>query len=337
MNFSALNLSALNLLVEDSWILPALLLALFPLFNNGVSRSDYPSTILLPPDPLSVFLGVCLKAIAMMAMAALVLGLAGLYRTEQGIEGIGHGAHIVVLLDRSKSMDYTYAGKAPDGRDESKSSAAKRILTEFIKQRKNDRIGVAGYSTSPLFFMPLTENKQAVLAAISATDLPALAYTNISKGLAMGLSYFQPQDSQTGSRIILLVSDGAAVIDPDSEKKIRLWAKQQNIRLYWIFMRSQNDPGLYEKPENPRDDNAQAMPERYLHLFFSSLNIPYKAYQAENPEAVQEAIDDINQLENMPLHYIEKIPKQDLTGVCYGLASLFISLLLAVKLYEAKA
>jgi mxaC protein len=185
--------------------------------------------------------------------------------------------------------------------------------------------------------MPLTENKQAVLAAISATDLPALAYTNISKGLAMGLSYFQQQDSQTGSRIILLVSDGAAVIDPDSEKKIRLWAKQQNIRLYWIFMRSQNDPGLYEKPKNPRDDNAQAMPERYLHLFFSSLNIPYKAYQAENPNAVQEAIDDINQLENMPLHYIEKIPKQNLTGICYGLASLFISLLLAVKLYEAKA
>ena len=48
-------------------------------------------------------------------------------------------------------------------------------------------------------------------------------------------------------------------------------------------------------------------------------------------------IDDINQLENMPLHYIEKIPKQDLTGICYGLAGLFISLLLAVKLYEAKA
>jgi mxaC protein len=132
--------------------------------------------------------------------------------------------------------------------------------------------------------------------------LPALAYTNISKGLAMGLSYFQQQSSQTGSRIILLVSDGAAVIDPDSEAKIRRWAKQLNIRLYWIFMRSENSPGLYEKPENPRDDNAGAMPERYLHLFFTSLGIPYKAYQAENPDAVQDAINDINQLENMPLH-----------------------------------
>lgn len=262
--------------------------------------------------------------------------MAGLNRSEQSIERIGHGAHIVILLDRSKSMDYTFAGKAPDGSTESKSSAAKRLLTDFIQQRKNDRIGVAGYSTSPLFFMPLTENKQAVLAAVSATDLPALAYTNISKGLAMGLSFFQKQTSQTGSRIILLVSDGAAVIDTDSEKKIRRWVKEQNIRLYWVFMRSPNSPGLYDKPEDSRDDNAQAMPERYLHLFFNSLNIPYKAYQAENPDAVEEAINDINKLENKPLHYEEKIPKQDLSGFCYALATLLISVLLGFKLYEAR-
>lgn len=326
----------MNLAVDHPWILCALLLTLLPLFNNGVCQSTYPSVQLFPPDRLSVFLAALLKVIAIAAISSLVLALAGLNRSEQSIERIGHGAHIVILLDRSKSMDYTFAGKAPDGSTESKSSAAKRLLTDFIQQRKNDRIGVAGYSTSPLFFMPLTENKQAVLAAVSATDLPALAYTNISKGLAMGLSFFQKQTSQTGSRIILLVSDGAAVIDTDSEKKIRRWVKEQNIRLYWVFMRSPNSPGLYDKPEDSRDDNAQAMPERYLHLFFNSLNIPYKAYQAENPDAVEEAINDINKLENKPLHYEEKIPKQDLSGFCYALATLLISVLLGFKLYEAR-
>jgi len=326
----------MNLSVDYPWILYGLFLMLLPLFNNGVRQSTYPSIQLFPPDRLSSFLAALLKVIAIAAIGSLVLALAGLNRSEQSIERIGHGAHIVILLDRSKSMDYTFAGKAPDGSTESKASAAKRLLTNFIEQRDNDRIGVAGYSTSPLFFMPLTENKQAVLAAVSATDLPALAYTNISKGLAMGLSFFQKQTSQTGSRIILLVSDGAAVIDTDSEKKIRRWAKEQNIRLYWVFMRSPNSPGLYDKPEDSRDDNAQAMPERYLHLFFNSLNIPYKAYQAENPDAVQEAINDINKLENRPLHYEEKIPKQDLSGFCYALATLLICLLLGLKLYEAR-
>lgn len=264
----------MNLAVDHPWVLFALLLALLPLFNNGVSHSQYPTVQILPRDPISTFLSILIKIIAMAAITCLVLALAGLNRGKQSKERIGYGAHIVLLLDRSKSMDYTYAGKAPDGSEESKSSAAKRLLIEFIKQRKHDRIGVAGYSTSSLFFMPLTENKQAALAAVSATDLPALAYTNISKGLAMGLSFFQQQNSQTGSRIILLVSDGAAVIDPASAVKIRRWAKQLNIRLYWIFMRSENSPGLYEKPANPRDDNAGAMPERYLHLFFTSLAIP---------------------------------------------------------------
>ncbi len=326
----------MNFVVEQPWILFGLLLTLLPLFNNGVGQSAYPSIQIFPPDRISSFLAGLLKIIAVVAIASLVLALAGLNRSEQTIERIGHGAHIVLLLDRSKSMDYTFAGKSPEGSTESKASAAKRLLTDFIQQRKNDRIGVAGYSTSPLFFMPLTENKQAILAAVSAMDLPALAYTNISKGLAMGLSFFQKQTSQTGSRIILLVSDGAAVIDSDSEKKIRRWVKEQNIRLYWIFMRSPNSPGLYDKPEDSRDDNAQAMPERYLHLFFNSLNIPYKSYQAEHPDAVQEAINDINKLENSPLHYEEEIPKQDLSGFCYVLATVLISLLLGLKFYEAR-
>ncbi len=326
----------MNLAVDYPWALLALLMALLPLFNNGVNQSNHPSIEIIPDDPLSTSVSILIKLIAVAAITCLVLALAGLNRGKQSRERIGYGAHIVLLLDRSKSMDYTYAGKAPDGSEESKASAAKRLLSEFINTRKHDRIGVAGYSTSALFFMPLTENKQAALAAVSATDLPALAYTNISKGLAMGLSYFQQQTSQTGSRIILLVSDGAAIIDPDSEAKIRRWVKQQNIRLYWIFMRSENSPGLYEKPEDSRDDNASAMPERYLHLFFNSLGIPYKAYQAENPDAVQEAINDINKLENMPLHYEEKIPKQDLSTPCYLLATLLISLLLAFKLAEAR-
>ncbi|WP_198245675.1 vWA domain-containing protein [methane-oxidizing endosymbiont of Gigantopelta aegis] len=326
----------MNLAVDHPWVLLALLMALFPLWNNGVSQSDYPSIDILPQDALSTGISVLIKLLAVAAMTSLILALAGLNRGEQYRERIGYGAHIVLLLDRSKSMDYTYAGKAPDGREESKASAAKRLLSEFIKRRQQDRIGVAGYSTSALFMMPLTENKQAVLAAVSATDLSALAYTNISKGLAMGLSYFQQQREQTGSRIILLVSDGAAVIDPDSEANIRRWVKQLNIRLYWIFMRSENSPGLYEKPEDSRDDNAGAMPERYLHLFFSSLGIPYKAYQAENLDAVQQAINDINKLENRPLHYVEKIPKQDLSTQCYLLATVFIALLWGFKLIEAR-
>jgi len=325
----------MNWAVNTPWALTGLLLALLPLFNNGMRTSPAPWTALIPGDTLSVFIVCCLRLCAVAAIAGLVLGIAGLHRTEQSRERIGHGAHIVLLLDRSSSMDNTFAGRAPNGSEESKATAARRLLTDFVKQRQNDLIGVAEYSTSPLFVMPLTENKDAVTAAIAATATPALGFTHVSKGLGMAISFFE-QQPVTGSRIVLLVSDGAAAIDHDSEQKLRLWFKQQQVRLYWIFLRTANSPGIFDQPEDSWDDNAQAMPELYLHKFFLGLGSPYQAYEAESPDALKQAIADINRLENLPMHYFERIPKQDLSAACYSIATLLLLALLGVKFCEVK-
>jgi mxaC protein len=325
----------MNFAVETPWVLAGLLFMLWPLFDDGVRHSPYPWLAMLPPDAFSTGLTVLLRILGMATIAALVLGLAGLHRTEQSIERIGHGANIVLLLDRSNSMDNTFAGKTPDSEEESKAAAARRLLTEFVTGRPHDMLGIAEYSTSPLFVLPLTENKEAIQAAINATAAPALAYTNISKGLAMAVSFFDDREL-TGSRIVLLVSDGAAAIDPDSELQLRQWFKQQQIRLYWIFLRTANSPGIYELPTDSRNDNADAMPERYLHKFFTSLHIPYQAYEAESPDALQNAIADIDRLEHLPRHYRERIPRQDLSALCYQWAAGLMLVLLALKLCEVR-
>ncbi|MCD2452724.1 VWA domain-containing protein [Methylicorpusculum oleiharenae] len=319
---------------DTPWLLSGLLLMMVPLLRTGIKSQAYPWLAILPEDTLSSLLSVLIRIIGMAAIGLLILGLSGVYLKEQRIERIGRGAHIVLLLDRSNSMDTTFAGKAPmNDQEESKSAAARRLLTEFIDKRSHDLMGIAEFSTAPLFVMPLTENKQALHAAIDATATPALAYTHISKGLAMALSFFDEQPTN-GTRIVVLVSDGAAAIDSDSEQALRTLIKDQHIRLYWVFLRTSNSPGIHEKPENTRDDNAQALPEKYLHLFFSSLNVPYQVYEAESPEGLQAAIDDIDKLENRPLHYFERLPKQDLSGLCYQWASLMIALLLVLKLCE---
>ncbi|NOT12816.1 MAG: VWA domain-containing protein [Methylococcaceae bacterium] len=323
----------MNLAVDSPWLLSGLVLVLLPLFNSGMRLTPNPWLTMIPTDSMSTLLSLLLRLMAMAAIAGLVLGMAGLHRTEQSIERIGQGAHIVILLDRSNSMDNSFAGKAPSGKEESKADSARRLLSEFVSQRKSDLIGVAEFSTAPLFVMPLTENKQAVLSAIAATSTPALAYTHVSKGLGMALSFFQ-QQAVTGSRIVLLVSDGAAAVDADSEQKLREWFKQQQVRLYWIFLRTTNSPGIFDKPLDSRDDNAQAMPELYLHKFLSSLGSPYKAYEAESPNALRDAIADINRLENLPMYYLERVPRLDLTDRCYQLALLLMTLLLGVKYFE---
>lgn len=307
-------------------------LALLPLWRSPWTPSGYSWNRLLPGDGLSRLLDYGLRLAGVLAFAGLILGLSGLYRREFTVERVGQGTHIVLLLDRSRSMDDGFAGRAPSGGEESKSAAAVRLLGQFIDSRPHDRIGVAAFSTGPLFVLPLTDNREAVAAGVRAAGLPGLAQTHVAKGLALALSYFAGTEA-AGSRSVLLVSDGAAVIDRESEALLRRGFVEGRVRLYWIFLRTAGNPGLFEKPE-PADDSPQARPERYLHLFFESLGIPYRAYEAENPEGVKHAMVDVDRLENLPMHYTETHPRQDFRGLCFALAAFALALLSVAKWRE---
>ena len=112
-------------------------------------------------------------------------------------------------------------------------------------------MGVAAFSTSPMLVMPLTDHRAATKAAIDAVDRPGLDYTNIGRGLAMALSMFKA-DASDRSRAILLVSDGAGVIDPRIQDDLRAEFKKTNVHLYWLFLRTAGSPGIYELPEADR-------------------------------------------------------------------------------------
>lgn len=310
-------------------------LALLPLLASPLSAGGYSWGKLVPEDAFSVLLRWALRILAMAGIAALILGVAGLYRAEETVERLGKGAHIVLLFDRSSSMDQTFAGRAPEGGEASKAKAARRLLSEFAARRANDLFGVAAFSTQPLFVLPLTNHREAVQAAIAASDRPGLAFTNIGKGLAMALSFFQDKP-MTGSRVIMLVSDGAGVIDHRLQLQIRTWFEQYRARLYWIFLRTEGSAGIFDEPASPRDDTPQIMPERHLHKFFQSLKIPYRAYEAADPKALEEAIADVDRLENLPLQYLETIPRKNLSSACYVIAAVVTASLLAAKLAERR-
>lgn len=321
--------------VEYPLLLALASLALLPWLTRPFQPLAYSYAEMLPADPVSLWLERGLKAAGTLAILSLSLGLAGLYQPEQSIERLGTGANLVLLLDRSRSMDDSFAGRSPAGDEVSKSTVAEQLLTRFLEGRPRDRVGVAAFSTSPLFVLPLTDQREAVRAAVRASSRPALAQTHVGKGLAMALSYFDGPDAPD-SGLVLLVSDGAAVIDPPTEALLRQAFVKKNLRLYWIYLRSQGAPSLFETPANPDEDNAQSRPERYLHLFFNSLKVPYQAYEAEHPDAVRHAMEDINRLENKPFRYTERIPRQDRRGVCYAVAAVAIVLLALAKWQEVR-
>ena len=59
------------------------------------------------------------------------------------------------------------------------------------------------------------------LGAIDAIDRPGLDFTDVGRGLGMALSMIE-EDVQQGSRAIILVSDGVAVIGRRIQDTLRM-------------------------------------------------------------------------------------------------------------------
>jgi len=325
----------MNIAFAHPWVLVLLLLALLP-FIAGIFNKRLTSwNRLIPASNTTRWINRLIKLLGVLAFISIVLGLAGLYQTEKTFTRTGTGAHIVFVLDRSASMNETFGGKVPDNATPAKSQVARRLLSEFVNNRPHDLFGVVGFSTQPFFISPLTEHKSATQAAINSLTSPGLAFTNVAKGLGMGLSYFQDQP-HTGSRVIVLVSDGAATLDHRAQRVLREWFERYQVSLYWFFLRTENGLGITSEPESARDDNPRVMPERYLDQFFRTLPIPYHAYEVDTPESMEAAIHQLDNLESLPLVYNELIPRNDMTRLCFLTALLAVLILLGIKALETK-
>lgn len=325
----------MNFAFSQPWFLILLLLGLLAFTGNIFHRRSASWNQLIPQTGTTKWLDLTIKIIGLLAFFSLTLGLAGLYQTEHTFERKGTGAHIIFVLDRSKSMDETFGGKVADQDTPSKGLVARDLLSLFVDKRPHDLFGVVGFSTQPFFISPLTENKSATQAAINSLASPGLAFTHVQKGLVMGLSYFKDQP-YTGSRVIVLVSDGAATIDHRSQRVLREWFQSYRASLYWLFLRTEGGLGITSEPATSAEDKPRIMPERHLNKFFQTLGVPYHSFEVDTPESLQQALSRLDELENAPLVYNELIPRNSLTQLCYFIALLSVLTLVAVKALEAR-
>lgn len=311
------------------WLLP---LALLPLVFQRAHTHNYSWLDMLPTDPLSNLIGFILKILAVCILVCTIVGLSGPHSHQQEVERIGVGAQIALVLDRSASMDDPFSGSTATTVGETKSAAASRLITQFVQSRQNDMMGMITFSNSAMYVLPLTENKEAVVAAVRATAGNALFQTNIGSGLTSGAGLFDKVPN-SGSRAVILLSDGAGRIDANTQEKIREWFDRMEIGLYWIVLRQPGGLSIFDKNYKPQEDQPLP-PEIELYEFFKTLKTPFNAYEAENPRTLQMAIDDINRKEKKPIKYLEKIPGKDFSNAFFFIAALMIALLLGVKYLE---
>jgi len=266
-----------------------------------------------------------------MTMAAIVLGIAGPGIREGRVELIGRGAEIAILLDRSSSMDAKIhrnlleLGKQP-GPAESKNDVAREALNWLLRQRPENRFSLTLFNAAALRVAPFTDDVTIVQAGLDASDIGrGPSDTNMGLGLLAAIEGFEGR-SFSGSRVILLVSDGGAKLDEDVRERIRQGLARNHISLYFIFIRSNpNSPNL----ELVGTDADTLVEEVALHVFFANLDSEYRVFQAEDAASMARAVAEIDQLQNLPLVYHERVPRIDYSRLCYA-AALGCGLLLLV-------
>jgi mxaC protein len=317
------------------WVLWFIPLAFIPLLFKDASLQYYSWNEMIPKDRLSKIIAVILKFIATLILLMIIIGLSGPHSLQREIEKIGIGAQIALVLDRSASMDDPFAGNDQSKVGEMKSAAAARLITDFVKSRTNDMIGMASFSNSGMYVLPLTDNKNAIISAVRATAGNALFQTNIGSGLTTGAELFN-KVPDSGSRAMILLSDGAGRIDAATQEKIKDWLGRFKISLYWIVLRQPGGISIFNNSYKAKDDEPLP-PQIELNEFFKTLPSPFKAYEAEDPKTLQKAIEDINQKEKKPIKYFEKIPGQDYSTYCFVAAMVMMIALLTLKMIEVKS
>lgn len=317
-------------------ILPLLLLlplSLLPLFKRSGDSLVYSYTSWLPEDSIGKFMDRLSRALAMLAIASLVLGLAGPQQSETQVERIGRGAEISIIMDRSSSMDaYIHRNgvtKNDRGKkqafiekqeNKSKNDVVREALGWLLAQRPDNRYALTLFNAAPIRVASFTDDVAIVQAGLDASDIGrGTSKTKMGLGLLAAIEGFEGR-AYTGSRAIMLVSDGGAKLDEEMRKEISEGLIRNKISLYFIYIESSlNSPNL----ELVGTDVDSTLDEVALHVFFQELDSEYQVFQASDSDSLSKAIKRIDEQQNLPLTYFERVPRTDYSGPLYTVA--FIS------------
>lgn len=326
-----------SLSFEYPWVLLLLPLALLPLLRTRRDTLAFPSIAWLPRDRIGRIIGWLWPAFGVLALVSGICALAQPGRPQTQVQRTGKGAEILVLLDRSRSMDdrmlpADWRQIDPSlllyhlGRGPQKAKVARELLSQFVARRPDDRFSLMYFSNRPLNVVPFTQHDSVMQAGIAAGGIGrGLADTDVGRALIAAIAQFD-QRAYSGSRIMLLVSDGGANMDDETMQRIRTGLARNRIALYWIYLRSYNSATL--DTTEARWENA---PEIALHRFFQTLKTPYRAYQAEDPESLSKAVADVERQQNLPLDFMEQIPRQDYSRAFLAVAAFACAMLLLYR------
>lgn len=203
-----------------------------------------------------VYLRHVLFVLRLLALAALILVIARPQSVNSIETSKTEGIDIVMAMDVSTSM------LAEDFKP-NRLAAAKQVAAEFINDRPNDKIGLVIFAGESFTQCPLTTDHRVLLNLINEVNFFMIEDgTAIGLGLANSVNRLKDSDSQ--SRVVILLTDGsnnAGQIAPLTAADL---AASYGIRVYTVGVGSRGTSTITD-PNTGRRHQIQAdIDERIL-------------------------------------------------------------------------
>lgn len=149
------------------------------------------------------------------------------------------GRDLMMVLDLSASMSSDDMIVGTEHVD--RLTAAKAVLSEFLKQREGDRIGLVVFGTNAYVMTPLTRDLKTVDEQLASTA-HSMAGPATSIGDAVALAVKRLDEEKVPQKVVILLTDGyttAGRLTPDEAADI---AARAGVKVYTIGFG--DDPSL---------------------------------------------------------------------------------------------
>lgn len=233
-----------------------------------------------------------LFVLRMIAIALIVVALARPQtHSENAKTKITDGIDIVMAIDVSASM-------LSQDLKPNRFEALKKVASQFVKDRSNDRIGLVIYAGESYTKTPVTTDKSIILNALSE-----ITYGQIEDGTAIGMGLATAvnrlKESKAKSRVIILLTDGVnntGFIDPQTAAEL---AAEYGIKVYTVGIGTN---GMALSPYALNADGSIIYRMQQVDIDEPLMKkiaqvTKGRYFRATNNQKLQQIYDEINQME----------------------------------------
>lgn len=228
------------------------------------------------------------------------------------------GIDIVLALDVSGSM--LSQDLQPD-----RLQAAKKVAAEFVTDRKNDNIGLVVFAGESFTQCPLTTDHSVLLNLLNEIEF-GLIEDGTAIGLGLATSVNRLKDSESQSRVVILLTDGTNNRGQIAPLTAADMARSYGIRVYTVGV---GTTGMAPTPvQTPFGVRMQNLPvdidEKTLTEIAAMTGGQY--FRAQDTEGLRQVYEEIDEMERY-LISVQNVTQRQELFLPFALAAMALILL----------